>query len=126
MVRFVGNQGAPTIEARLVAVGSLQFIESTSSGTVNTTSIFPRSIVQADGAKYFLAVHSRHLSLMLGRRVVSQWVRLCRKLQHRSRGAAPARGGCAVMALAPNLCAVRGRPGAWEHFQRPPRGRIGF
>ena len=73
--RMIGNSGSENVQV-LNGDGSIHIVERTTSGNMNTTTIFTPS--QKNPSEYPV-VHSRHLNFM-GGPFVSQYVGLCKKL----------------------------------------------
>jgi hypothetical protein len=77
--RILGKSGTTDATA-LASVGALIFVETTRSGTMNITSIFiDLSKGEGTGLKNtFLAVHSRHVSPVIGSPLLFQYYGKCK------------------------------------------------
>lgn len=74
--RMIGNNGAENVIA-IDGRDSVHLVEITASGNMNITTIFQQRDARRNS---FAGVHSRHVTLMSGGPLPSQYVGLCSKL----------------------------------------------
>jgi len=75
--RLIGNQGAADV-AVLLSSGSITFVEQTGAGNFAFTTIFPERV---PGTDEFYVVTSRHMVLLSGRPLASQYHGKCKVWQ---------------------------------------------
>ena len=72
--RMVGNQGATDVTAIFTLTG-ITFIEQTPSGNLNFTTVFFSCV---EGTENYIAVHSRHMNLVVTKPLPSQTYGICK------------------------------------------------
>ena len=75
--RLIGNQGVADV-AVLLSGSGITFVEQTGSGTFAFTTIFPERV---PGTDEFYAVTSRHMAMLSGRPLPSQYHGKCKVWQ---------------------------------------------
>lgn len=73
--RMIGNQAAADV-AILLSPSALTFIEQTTFGSINVTTVFETQVPHSPTG--FIAVHSRHATGMIGPPLPSQYHGTCR------------------------------------------------
>lgn len=72
--RIIGNQGATDVVAITTLTG-ITFIEQTGAGNLNYTTVFFSCV---EGTEDYIAVHSRHLDLLVSTPLPSQLHGICK------------------------------------------------